>query len=140
MEQEMVKIRKNMKLAQDRKKRYAYRKRTHRDFKVGEHVYLRVKPKRSSLRMGLCDKLEPHYCGPFEFLERVGPIAYKLALPPIVRDHNVFHVSLLNKYVHESNNVIDWNVIQVEPKGEFHLEPQCIMGRRETMLWNQSIV
>jgi hypothetical protein len=43
--------------------------------------------------MGACAKLEPQCCGPFEVLDRVGPVAYKLALPPTVKAHNVFHVS-----------------------------------------------
>jgi deoxycytidine triphosphate deaminase len=69
-----------MKITQYRQKIYADNKRTHTEFKVGDHVYLWVKPKRSSLRMGTCAKLEPHYCGPFEVLERVGPLAYRLAV------------------------------------------------------------
>jgi hypothetical protein len=77
----------------DRQKSYADRNRTHKEFKVGDHVYIRVKPKRSSLRMGTCAKLSPRYCGPFEVLERVGPMAYMLALPPIIKEHNVFHIS-----------------------------------------------
>jgi len=60
-----------MKVAQNKQKGYANNKRTHREFKVGDHVYLRVKPKRSSMRMGECAKLEPQYCGPFEVLERI---------------------------------------------------------------------
>ena len=67
--------------------------------------------------MGACAKLAPQYCGPFEVLDRVGPVAFRLTLPPTVKEHNVFHVLLLNKYVHESNNIIDWFVIQVQLEG-----------------------
>jgi hypothetical protein len=74
---------------------------------MGDHVYLRVRPRKSSLKMGACTKLAPQYCGPFEVLDRVGPIAYRLALPPIVKSHNVFHVSLLKKYVHDAIHIID---------------------------------
>ena len=54
------------------------------------------------------------YCGPFEILGRVGPVAYQLAFPPNLRIHNVFHISILKKYVDDVTHVIDWNVIQVE--------------------------
>jgi hypothetical protein len=115
--EQVIQIKKNLKVAQNRLKSYADRKRTPREFKTGDHVYLRVRPKKSSLKMGACAKLEPRYYGPFEVLYRVGPVAYRLALPPIVKGHNVFHVSLLKKYVHDSNHVIDWSMIQVEPEG-----------------------
>jgi len=74
-------------------------------------VYIRVNPKRIYLRMGTCAKLEPRYCGSFEVLERVGTMAYQLALPATVRAHNVFHVSLLKKFIHDYNHFIDWIVI-----------------------------
>jgi hypothetical protein len=61
--------------------------------------------------MGACAKLAPQYCGPFEVLDRVGPIAYRLALLPTLKEHNVSHVSLLKKYVHDSNHIIHWSVI-----------------------------
>jgi hypothetical protein len=73
-----------------------------KDFKVGEHMFLKVKAKRSLLRLGSCPKLAARYCGPFEILEKIGPVAYMLALP-IHESHNVFHVSLLKKYVPNPN-------------------------------------
>jgi hypothetical protein len=111
MEQQVVQIKQNLKITQDRQKSYANKKRTPRKFKAGDHVYLRVRPMKSSLRMGSCAKPTPRYCGPFEILDRVGPVAYILALSPIVKEHNVFHVSLLKKYVHDSNHIIDWSMI-----------------------------
>jgi hypothetical protein len=117
MEQQVIQIKQNLKVAQNKQKSYADRKRTPREFKMGDHVYLKVRPRKSSLRIGACAKLVPRYCGPFEVLERVGPVAYRLALPPTVKAHNVFHVSLLKKYVHDSNYIIDWSVIQVELEG-----------------------
>jgi hypothetical protein len=89
--------------------------------------------------MGACAKLAPWYCGTFEVLDRVGPIADQLALPLTVKADNVFHVSLLKKYVQDSNHIIDWYVIQVEPEGQFMLEPQCIIDRKETPLKKRTI-
>jgi hypothetical protein len=107
----VIQIKQNLKVAQNRQKSYADRKRTPREFKMGDHVYLTVRPKNISLRMGACAKLEPWYYGPFEVLYKVGPVAYMLALPPTVKAHNVFHVSLLKKYVYDSNHIIEWFVI-----------------------------
>ena len=79
------------------------------------------------------------YCGPFEILARIGPVAYQLALPPNLRIHNVFHVSLLKRYIHDATHIIDWDVIQVELEGDFPVEPDCILDRREISLRNHSI-
>jgi hypothetical protein len=107
----MLKIKHNLKAAQDRQKSYADKNRIHREFNVGDHVFLKVKANKSSLKLGSCTKLAPRFCGPFEILERIGPVAYMIALPTSMYVHNVSHVSLLKKYIPDANHVIDWNVI-----------------------------
>ena len=88
-----------------------------KEFQVWDHVYLCIKPKKRSLRIGPSAKLAPWYCRPFEILERSGPVAYRLALPPTMKVHDVFHTSLLKKYIKDVYHVIDWFVLQVEPEG-----------------------
>ena len=81
MEQEVVKIKQNMKAAQDIQKRYGDKHRVNKEFNVGDHVYLKVRERKSSLNLGSCAKLSPRYCGLFEVLERIGPVAYRIAFP-----------------------------------------------------------
>ena len=80
--------------------------------------------------MGKYSKLALRYCRPFEILEKVGPMPCQLALPPTIKVHNIFHVSILKKCVHDATHVIDWNVIQVEPEGEFQVELKHILDKR----------
>ena len=84
-------------------------------------------------------KLAPYYCGPFQVLERVGPITYKLSLPSHIKVHNVFHVPLLKKHVHYPTHVIDWTVIHVEREGDFLPHPLHILEREEIVLWIRTI-
>jgi hypothetical protein len=128
-----------LKDAQDRQKSYADKNRTHGEFKVGDHVFLKVKANRSSLRMGNCAKLVARFSGPFEILGRIGPVAYMLALPTSMTVHNVLHVSLLKKYIHNANHVIDWNVIQVEKEDVLQVHPMRILNRKRKQLWNRAI-
>ena len=88
-------------------------------------MFIKVRPKKSSLRYGSCAKLAPHYCGPFEILSRIGKVSYQLAIPPNLRVHNVFHISVLKKYVHDATHVVNWNDVQVEPEGYFLVEQDC---------------
>jgi hypothetical protein len=111
IEEQMIKIKKTLKAPKNMKKYYADKYKVFTYFKVGEHVILKVKVKRSLLRLGSFPKLETRYCGTFEILEKIGPIAYMPTFSASMRVHNVFHVSLLKKYASDPNQIIDWNVI-----------------------------
>ena len=89
-------IRKRLLTAQSQQKSYADRRRRPLEFEAGDHVFLKVMPKRGVVRFGKQGKLSPRYIGPFEVLERVGIVAYRLALPPsLLSGHDVFHVSMI---------------------------------------------
>ena len=79
------------------------------EFEVGDHVFLKVMPKMGVVRFGKRRKLSPRVIGPFEILERIGTVAYQLALPPSMSGvHEVFHVSMLRKYTPDPAHVVDW--------------------------------
>ena len=78
------------------------------EFEVGDHVFLKVMPKRGVVRSGKRGKLSPRFIGPFEILERIGVVEYQLALPPNMSGVNeVFHVSMLRKYTSDPSHVVD---------------------------------
>ena len=92
-------IRQRLLVAQSRQKSYADHGRRPLIFDVGDHVFLKVSPRRGLARFGKKGKLAPRYIGPFDIIERIGQVAYRLALPPQLSGvYNVFHVSLLRKY------------------------------------------
>ncbi|XP_038711753.1 uncharacterized protein LOC120005947 [Tripterygium wilfordii] len=89
-------IRDKLLATQSRYKAYIDHRRRDLEFTVGDHVFLRVSPMKGVMRFGMRGKLNPRYIGPFEVLERVGAVAYRLALSPYLSSvHLVFHVSML---------------------------------------------
>ena len=75
--------------------------------------------------------MAPIFCVPFEILAKKWRVAYKLALPAHVKVHNVFQTSLFKKYVYDTKHVIDCSLLQVEPEGDFMLDPLHILDWRE---------
>jgi len=88
-----------LKKAQDSQAKYADEKRRECQFEVGERVMLSSENISLETRKGKsCRKLQHKYLGPFEIIQRVSPVAYKLKLPAELRIHPVFHVSRLRKF------------------------------------------
>ena len=82
---------------------------------MGDHVFLKVMPKRGVIKFGKRGKLSPRFIRPFEILEMVGTIAYRLALPSNMSGvHEVFHVFMLQKYTPDPAHVVDWGKITVD--------------------------
>ena len=104
-----------MSIVQDGQKKYFDAHRTDKQFVVGEKVFLRVHPWKSLIYYGKCSKLVPHFVGLFEILERIGLVAYRLALPhSLALINDVFNVSVLRQYILDVVHVLDWNALQVE--------------------------
>ena len=92
-------------------------------------------PKRGVVRFGKRGKLSPRFIGPFEILKNVGTVAYRLALPLSMSSvHEVFHVSMLQRYNLDPAHVVDWGKIEVDTDGTFKEGPVCIMDSRDQVL------
>ena len=107
MDHQLQTIRENLKKASDRQKSYADLKHLMQEFKGGDQVFIKVKPKKSSLTLGKHKKLAYRYCGPFKVTKRIGEQAYELKLPPHLYVHNVFHVSLLKQYILDPSHILN---------------------------------
>ncbi|KAK6142018.1 hypothetical protein DH2020_016199 [Rehmannia glutinosa] len=122
------KVRDRIKIAQDRQKSYADQRRKDLQFETGEKVFLKVSPTKGIVRFGKKGKLRPRFIGPFEILERVGDVAYRLALPlELAAIHNVFHVSMLRKYVHDPSHIINHEVMEVNRNMTYEEKPMVIL-------------
>ena len=110
------------------------------EFEVRDHVFLKVMPKRGVVRFDKRGKLSPRFIRTFEILERVGTIAYRLALPPNISGvHEVFHVSMLRRYALDPAHVVDWGEIEVDTDGIFEKGLVCIMDIRDQVLRRKTV-
>jgi hypothetical protein len=133
-------IRERLRVAQSRQKSYADTRRRDLEFEIGDMVFVRVAPMKGVMRFGKKGKLSPRYVGPFEILERVGPVAYKLALPPALSGiHNVFHISMLRRYVSDPSHILSYEPLQVQEDLSYEEMPMKILDRKDQVLRNKTI-
>nr|XP_008391446.1 uncharacterized protein LOC103453662 [Malus domestica] len=133
-------IKANLKVAQDRQKSIADKHSKDREFTVGDFVFLKLSPWKGVVRFGKQGKLSHRYVGPYQIIERIGAVAYKLELPPeLSLIHNVFHVSMLRKYVPDPSHIIQIEPLEVNPDASYVEEPVAILDRPDKVLRNKVI-
>ena len=133
-------IRDRLKIAQDRQRSYSDKRRKDLEFQVGDRVFLRVSPWKGIIRFGRRGKLSPRYIGPYEVTARVGAVAYQLELPAeLSRIHNVFHVSMLRKYLADPSHVLVEQPVELEENLSYPERPVQILDRKEQVLRKKTI-
>ena len=133
-------IRERLLAAQSRQKSYVDNRRRDLEFQVGDHVFLKVSPSKGVMRFGKKGKLSQRYIGPFEILDRVGNVSYRLALPPVLSHiHNVFHVSVLRKYMPDPSHVLEYEPINVREDLSYEEQPVQIIDRKDQVLRSRNI-
>ncbi|KAM0046481.1 putative nucleotidyltransferase, Ribonuclease H [Helianthus debilis subsp. tardiflorus] len=138
--EKIAQIRQRMAAARDRQKAYADKRKRPLEFQVGDRVLLKVSPWKGVVRFGKRGKLNPRYVGPFEIIERIGPVAYKLNLPAeLGAVHNVFHVSNLKKCLSDENLIITFKELTIDERLQFVEEPVEITDRDVKVLKHKRI-
>ncbi|XP_058189176.1 uncharacterized protein LOC131306769 [Rhododendron vialii] len=107
---------------------------------MGDHVFLKIRPKKGVIRFGKKGKLSPRYIGPFDIVEKIGKVAYRLVLPPqLDRVHNMFHVSMLRKYLALPTHVLNWEDLTIEEDATYEEEPIEIQDQSEKTIRNKTV-
>ncbi|TYK26660.1 pol protein [Cucumis melo var. makuwa] len=128
------------KVGDQRQKSYANVRRKDLEFDVGDKVFLKVAPMKGVLRFEKKGKLSTCFVKPFEILERIGPVAYRLALQPsLCVVHDMFHVSMLRKYVTDPSHVVDYEPLVIDENLSYAEQSVEIMAKEVKMLRNRGI-
>ncbi|GJV98061.1 putative reverse transcriptase domain-containing protein [Tanacetum coccineum] len=136
----VVIIKEGLKAARDHQKSYTDNRRKPLEFEEGDRVLLKVSPWKGVVRFEKKGKLAPRYVGPFEVLERIGSVAYRLRLPQELNDvHDTFHVSNLKKCLADANLHVPLDEIKIDKILRFVEEPVEIMDREVRSLKRSKI-
>ncbi|XP_016456997.1 uncharacterized protein LOC107780895 [Nicotiana tabacum] len=134
-------IRQRLLIAQSRQKSYADKRRRDLVFATGDKVFLRVSPMKGVMRFRKRGKLIPRFVGPHAILDRVGAVAFRLALPPELSSiHPIFHVYMLRKCISDSSHVLEAPTIPLDEKLSYEEEPMTIVDRQVRKLRSKEIM
>ncbi|GJY88292.1 putative reverse transcriptase domain-containing protein [Tanacetum coccineum] len=123
-------IKDRLKTAHDRQKSYADKRKKPLEFSVGDYVLLKVSPCKGVVHFGKKEKLAHRFVRPFEIVEKVGPVAYRLDLPEEMNGvYDTFHVSNLKKCLADPTLQVPLDEIRVDAKLNFVEEPVEILER-----------
>ena len=110
------------------------------NLKIGDRVFLKISPWKGVWRFGKRDKLSSRYIGPYDIVSKVGPIAYRLKLPPeLSRIHDTFHVLMLRKYISDPSHVLREHPVQLKENLTYEEIAVQIVDRKEQVLRNKVI-
>ena len=133
-------VRDNLNMARDRQKNYADNRRRDLQFEIGDRVFLKISPWKGVLRFRKRCKLSPRYIRSYEIVRKVGPVAYRLKLPPkLSRIHDTFHVSMLRKYIPNPSHVLREQPVQLNENLTYEETPVQIVDRKELVLRSKVI-
>ncbi|GKA59361.1 putative reverse transcriptase domain-containing protein [Tanacetum coccineum] len=117
-----------LKVVRDHQKSYADKRRKPLEFNIGDYVLLKVSPWKGAVCFGKKGKLAPRFVGPFEIIEKVGLVAYRLRLPKELNGvHDTFYVSNLKKCLVDPTLQVPLDEIQIDAKLNFVEEPVEIL-------------
>nr|GEX51704.1 putative reverse transcriptase domain-containing protein [Tanacetum cinerariifolium] len=123
-------IKDRLKASRDLKKSYVDKRRKPLEFCVGDYVLLKVSPWKGVVRFGKKEKLAPTFVRPFEIIEKVGHVAYRLDLPEELNGvHDTFHMSNLKKCLADPTLQVPFDEIRIDAKLNFVEEPVRILDR-----------
>jgi hypothetical protein len=104
-------------------------------------VFLKVSPMRRVMRFGKKGKLSPRFIGPFKITQKVGKLAYRIALPPdLIGMHDIFHVSMLRKYIANPDVIVEYEPLKIQEGLIYVEEPVRIVDKKEQVLRTKTIL
>ena len=99
---------------------------------MGDQVFLKISPWKGVIRFQNQGKLSPRYIGPFPIIERIRPVAYRLELSPgLEKIHDVFHISMLKKYMPDPSHILKSPPVQLRENPNFELQPVQILDQQD---------